>query len=76
MSGSFFPYFVDLPRKMNPLDITNRALDKSGLLAKAAEAKGLTADEAGVKLAEIIENSTREGEGGQFVHVDESRLAW
>ena len=61
---------------MNPSDIANRALDKSGLLEKAAQGNGLTADEAGVKLAEIIDNSTREGEGGQFVHVDGSRLAW
>jgi hypothetical protein len=36
----------------------------------------LSSDEAAHKLTEIIVNSTREKEGGQFMHIDGTTLPW
>jgi hypothetical protein len=37
---------------------------------------GMPVEVASTKLVEIIDNSTREGEGGQFVNIDGSRIPW
>lgn len=33
-------------------------------------------DEASVKLLQLVDESTRAKEGGEFVHIDGTRLAW
>lgn len=54
--------------------------DKSGALQKLVEddvSENLpTAETVSVSLVKIIDESTRENEGGQFVHVDGTRLGW
>lgn len=54
------------------------AMDTSGNLRRMVEARGdlPTVETVSVSLIKIIDESTREKEGGQFVHVDGTRLPW
>ena len=53
-------------------------MDKSGGLQKMIQERGgaLSVGTVSVSLVRLINESTREKEGGQFVHVDGSRLPW
>jgi hypothetical protein len=51
--------------------------DTSATLKEIFKQGGLPSVEVvSAKLVEIIDNSTRDGEGGQFVDVDGGRLPW
>jgi hypothetical protein len=50
--------------------------DTSGTFAKLLEENGRTVEDAAEKLAGIIDNATREREGGQFIDPDLGRAAW
>jgi NAD(P)-dependent dehydrogenase (short-subunit alcohol dehydrogenase family) len=50
--------------------------DTSGTIQDFFDQAGLTPEVVSAKLVEIIDNSTRDGEGGQFVNVHGGRLAW
>lgn len=56
----------------------NVASDKTGLLKKKVEANPNlpTGEAVSVSLINLIDESTREKDGGQFVHVDGMHLAW
>ncbi|KAF9472594.1 NAD(P)-binding protein [Pholiota conissans] len=57
---------------------TTIADDITGKFADAVEKQGvpLTPDAAANKMIDIIMTATREGEGGQYVNIDSSRLPW
>jgi hypothetical protein len=50
--------------------------DTSGTIQDFFDQAGLTPEVVSAKLVEIIDSSTRDGEGGQFVNVHGGRLAW
>ncbi|KAF8970814.1 NAD(P)-binding protein [Flammula alnicola] len=54
----------------------NRALDSTGKLGLLQDAIQVTPAEAGTALVNIIEGSTREKDGGEFINVDGSKIAW
>jgi hypothetical protein len=57
---------------------SNRENDPSDakILTVIKDAIGMPVDEAAPKLVEIIDNSTRGKEGGEFVNIDGSRISW
>ena len=56
----------------------NVVADTTGMLQKMMETTPAlpTVEGASVLLVKLIDESTREKEGGQFVHVDGTRLPW
>jgi hypothetical protein len=50
--------------------------DTSGTIKDFFDEAGLPIEVASTKLVEIIDNSTRDNEGGQFVNLEGGRLAW
>jgi hypothetical protein len=58
------------------VEIENRKNDPTGILHQAYERIGQTVEEVSPKLVKIIEQCTREGEGGQFVDYDGGRNDW
>ena len=50
--------------------------DTTGTFKSLVEQFGMSVEEASGKLVEIIDGSTREKEGGQFVNVDGGRIDW
>jgi hypothetical protein len=50
--------------------------DTTGTFKKLVEQFGMSVEEASEKLVDIIDSSTREKEGGQFVNFDGGRIAW
>jgi hypothetical protein len=53
-----------------------RKNDESGVLTKMIEEHGMSIAEGSTHLVKIIEESTREKDGGEFVNFDGSRLEW
>lgn len=51
-------------------------LDKTGLLAPILDSAAITPVAAASLLVNIIDNSTREKEGGEFVNIDGTRITW
>lgn len=70
-------YILDTNAIIDTDDYT-RSTDRSGVLAELVEKYGEfpTADKAAVLLLNIIDDSTREKDGGQFINIDGSRPAW
>jgi hypothetical protein len=58
------------------IEIENRKNDPTGILHQAYERIGQTVEEVSPKLVKVIEQCTREGEGGQFVDYDGGRNDW
>lgn len=54
----------------------HRLLDKSGLLAPIIDIAAIPPATAASLLIKIIDNSTREKEGGEFVNIDGTRVTW
>ncbi|KAF9035352.1 NAD(P)-binding protein [Hymenopellis radicata] len=55
---------------------TNRDLDKTGSIAHSMDTLGRSAETAATMLMDVVDNATREKDGGEFVDVDGSRLMW
>ncbi|KAK0470970.1 NAD(P)-binding protein [Armillaria novae-zelandiae] len=55
---------------------SNRVMDTTGTLAPIQDALAISADKAATLLLGIIENSTREKDGGEFINVDGQKLTW
>ncbi|KAJ3501769.1 hypothetical protein NLJ89_g9193 [Agrocybe chaxingu] len=53
-----------------------RELDTSGQLGVLQDQLFVSVEEASVLLVNIVDNATREKEGGEFVNVDGSRIPW
>jgi hypothetical protein len=53
-----------------------RKNDKSGILTKMLEEHGMSIAEGSTHLVKIIEESTREKDGGEFVNFDGNRMGW
>ena len=51
-------------------------MDKTGTLAKLQDEIQVEPVEAAARLIEVTEGSTREKEGGEFMNVDGSKVAW
>jgi len=56
--------------------IQNRAMDKTGTLAQVQDAMQIEADVAATLLVDLITNSTREKDGGEFINIDGSKIPW
>ncbi len=54
----------------------NRAMDTTGTLAPIQDALAISAEKAATLLLGIVENSTREKDGGEFINVDGQKLTW
>ncbi|TFK37008.1 hypothetical protein BDQ12DRAFT_724461 [Crucibulum laeve] len=55
---------------------SNRTMDKTGTLAPIQDAMQISPEEAARALINIIEGSTREKDGGEFINVDGSKIPW
>ncbi|KAK0190216.1 NAD(P)-binding protein [Armillaria mellea] len=55
---------------------SNRVMDKTGTLAPIQDALAISAEKAATLLLGIVENSTREKDGGEFINVDGQKLTW
>ncbi|KAJ3501770.1 hypothetical protein NLJ89_g9192 [Agrocybe chaxingu] len=53
-----------------------RDLDKTGEIAKLLDQASVSIEDASVMLVNIVDNATREKEGGEFVDVDGGRIPW
>lgn len=54
----------------------NREMDTTGSLAPIQDAIAMESEDAAVSLIDIIDGSTREKDGGEFINVDGSRTPW
>ncbi|PBK79956.1 NAD(P)-binding protein [Armillaria gallica] len=54
----------------------NRVMDTTGTLAPIQDALAISAEKAATLLLGIVENSTREKDGGEFINVDGQKLTW
>ncbi|KAF9465124.1 NAD(P)-binding protein [Collybia nuda] len=54
----------------------HRILDKTGILKPILDSAAISPAEAAAQLIGIIDNSTREKEGGEFVNIDGGRVTW
>ena len=54
----------------------NLSLDESGTYEKLATPIARTVEQASTLLLSIIDKSTREKDGGEFLNVDGSKLPW
>jgi len=66
------PIYLPLP----PTAREARERDTTGVMAKLQDELGVSMEEGGRLLVNIIEESTRATHGGQFVNIDGTRLPW
>ncbi|KAF8962502.1 hypothetical protein BDZ97DRAFT_2076449 [Flammula alnicola] len=59
-----------------PLAKENRVLDTTGMLAPIQDVMQVTPAVAATALVNIIEDSTREKDSGEFINVDGSKIPW
>lgn len=52
------------------------AIDTDGVFAKAFEGRSRTVEDASKAIVKIVDGSTREKEGGEFLNVDGTKLPW
>jgi hypothetical protein len=76
MGTPFFPFAVSSIHSSPFLGRSQVQKDTTGTLKNAIAQIGLSPEDASAQLIDIIDNSTREGEGGQFVNVDGGRIDW
>jgi len=56
--------------------ISHRAMDTTGALAPIQDQMQITPEKCAALLISIIEESTREKDGGEFINVDGSKIPW
>ncbi|KAK0444527.1 NAD(P)-binding protein [Desarmillaria tabescens] len=54
----------------------NREMDKTGSLAPIQDMIAMEPGDAALRLIDIVDGSTREKDGGEFINVDGSRIPW
>ncbi len=54
----------------------SRKLDKSGALGPLMDAHARTTEMAATKLIDVVEDATREKDGGEFVDLNGGRVTW
>ncbi|KAF9024456.1 NAD(P)-binding protein [Hymenopellis radicata] len=54
----------------------NRSLDKTGSLAQIQDAMSIPGETAARMLVGIVEDATREKDGGEFVNIDGTKIPW
>lgn len=56
--------------------VINREKDKTGALGKFQDAMAIELGEASKMLVGVIESSSRETHGGEFIDIDGSKIPW
>lgn len=64
-------------RHITPNVVQNNFVqDPTGIFEKVVDGNMILVEEAAPILVKLIDQSTREKEGGQFVHIDGTRIEW